>query len=107
LWVDGLTSGEHRDVLLEAAGARLGASGGCEPVEDRVAVLAREPLEHGGRPRLLPERGFEVVRHLDRGRASVGVLPGAFLLRAFDRVKARGAHPALGDQPLCEFDVTL
>jgi hypothetical protein len=43
--VDGLAASQHRDELLDPARPRLRLLGGGDAVEDRVAVLAAEPIE--------------------------------------------------------------
>ena len=67
--VDRLAGLEHRDELLEPAGARLGPLRVLEPVEDRVAVAAVEPREERRRRRARVELALEVVRHGDRALA--------------------------------------
>src|SRR4051794_32591281 len=91
---------EHRDELLQAARAGLGALGVMQPVEDRVAVLAVERVEERARGGARVELALKIVGDGHRRLARVRLVPAPVALRGLDRRVPGRPHAPLGDQPL-------
>src|SRR5947209_4343983 len=79
--------------------ARLGAPGVGQPVQDRVAVLAAEPLERHPRGGPRVELALEILGNPAARLALVCRLPAAVGLGALDLRQPRRAHPPVRDQP--------
>ena len=96
---------EHRDEAFDRSRPRGGRAGVLDPVEDRVAVLAREDVEHRPRLWLAVEGGGEVVGHLGGRGPGVSLLPAAVRAGALHSLEAGGLHAPLCQQPLDDPDV--
>jgi len=105
--MDGLTSGQHLDKLVDAFGAGFWLLGASDPVEDGVPVRTCEHFEHRARARIGTQGSIEVLRHLDAGLSGVGGLPSTVLSRLPHLVLTGSMHPAGGDQPLRDGSVPL
>ena len=105
--MNGLTSGQHLDKLVDAPGARFGLLGVPDPVEDRVPIGTRECSKHQLCSRIGTQGNGEILRHLDAGLSGVGGLPSTILSRVTHLVSAPLMHSAGGDQPFCDGNVSL
>src|ERR1700730_2985069 len=100
LGVDRLARLEHGDEFLQPPRAGPRPPGVLQPVEDGVAVLARELPEEGLRLRSGIELAAQVRRDRDAPLTLIRSLPAAVVPGALDLGEPRGLHPVLGDQPL-------
>ena len=102
-----LTARQHRHELRDLAGTSLGALHRLDAMQNRVAILAREPSEHRLRLRFSRKRSCQVFGHAGRRGADVGSIPTPVGLCALDLGDSRSLHPALADQLLGECRVAL
>src|SRR5436190_15582496 len=102
-----LAAREHRHELLNPARSSFGSLHRLDAMQDRIAILAREPLEHRLRVRLSRKRSRQVGRHARRRGARISDLPPAVGFCALNFGDPRPLHPALADQPLREHRVAL
>lgn len=79
--MDGLTSSQLLDELVDAPGAGFGFLGGADPVEDGVPIRTGERLEHRLRRRIGSQSIRKVLWNLHAGLPGVGGLPSTVLLR--------------------------
>ena len=91
-------------ILRSRVSARLAVA---DPIEDRVAVLAAQVLEHCERFRLGGQCSAEIVRHLDAGRARVGGFASTVGSRTLQLGDPGWMHATCCDQPLRDLDVPL
>lgn len=98
---------QHRDKLLDAAEAGLGALGLVDAEEDGVAVDAFEAVEEQLGDRVLREGGGKILGHFDIGLRGVGIGPLAVGLGVGDDLEALGLHAACGAEGLDFGDIDL
>jgi len=67
LWIDGLLASEHAHELLDSLGPRVSTLGVRDPVQNGVAILTVERLEHGSCPGLRSQSRCEVCWHFNVG----------------------------------------
>src|SRR5437667_6603808 len=92
-----LAAREHRHELRDLAGTSLGPLHRLDAMQNRIAILAGEPLKHRLRVWLSRKRSYQVVGHAGRRGASVGSLPSSVGLCPLDLGDSRSLHPALAD----------
>src|SRR4051812_27365951 len=107
LRMQGLAAREHRHELLNLARPSFGSLHRLDAMQDRIAILAREPLEHRLGVRLGRKRSRQVGRHVRPRGARISHLPSALGLRTLNFGDPGRLHPALADQPLREHRVPL
>ena len=107
LGVNGLTSGQHFDELVDPPGAGFRFLGVSEPVEDGVPIRTGEHFKHRVRAGTDTQSGEKILRHFDAGLPGVGGLPSTVLSCLSHLVFAGSMHPTGGDQPFCDGSVPL
>ena len=105
--MDGLTSGQHPDKLVDALGAGFRFLGASEPVEDGVPIRTGEHLKHRIRASIDTQGSEKILRHLNAGLSGLGGLPSTVLFRLPHLVIAGSMHSAGGDQPFSDGSVPL
>ena len=105
--MDGLTSGQHLDKLVDAPGAGFGFLGVSDPVEDGVPIRTGERLKHRLRATIGTQGSEKILRHLNAGLPGVGGLPSTVLFRLPHLVFAGSMNSAGGDQPFSDGSVAL
>src|SRR5262249_54752898 len=89
---------EHLQEIGEAPRSGFGLLRLLQPVEDRVAVGAIQPLEEAPRLRVALERPLQILGHRGGARRIVGAFPAAVGLRALDLRHPGRSHPARRDE---------
>ena len=105
--MNGLTSGQHIDKLVNASRASFGFLGDSNPIEDGVPIRTGECLKHRLRAGIGIESNEKILRHFTVRLSGVGGLPSTVLFCLAHLVLARSMHSADGDHPFGDGSVPL
>jgi hypothetical protein len=86
--MDGLTSGQHLDELLDPPGSGLSLLGAFDPIENGVPIRTGERLKHCLSPRIGDQGVRQVLWNLRAGLPGVGGIPATIRLRLSNLVFA-------------------
>jgi hypothetical protein len=86
--VDGLTSGQHLDELLDPPGSGLRLLGASNPIENGVPIRTRKRLKHCLSPKIGVQSVGQVLWNLHAGLPGVGGTPATIRLRLSNLVFA-------------------
>src|ERR1700730_14145853 len=96
--MDRLAAGQHGHVLLDPLRARFRLLCIVNAIEDRVSIVAVEPLKVLFGSRLAIERGLEIFRDSRFALRRIGRLPPTVALGVLDLPQTGALHPTELDQ---------